>query len=145
LCCLCFLSVSCVIVPGVAIVGVAVTGIVYDSNDAGPSFIFPEDTGSKKYANIGADIKIYSDNKGEWHPNDKYCYVMGKIVSGGSAELSGIEEGGILYNINGRFTERMSPHEALSYLIGGGEEILSLYIIDDEGLLKKFEVLKKNN
>ena len=146
LCSLYFLSVFCAVVPGIIIIGIAVTGVVDTGSDVTcPSFIFPEDAGSKKYANIEADIKIYSDNA-EWRPNNKYHYVIGKVVPGGSAELAGIKEGGILYNINGRFTERMSPHETLSYLIGGGEETIPLYIIDNKtGLLKKFEVPKTIN
>lgn len=148
-----FLSISCVAFTGIAITSTLVTNsivtiadsIVNKDDGTGPSFIFPEDADSKKYANIGSDIKIYSDNA-EWRPNDKYYYVIGKVVPGGSAELAGIKEGGILYNINGRFTERMSPHETLSYLIGGGEETIPLYIIDNKtGLLKKFEVPKTIN
>ncbi|MEK7627018.1 MAG: PDZ domain-containing protein [Patescibacteria group bacterium] len=146
LCLLCFSSISCVIVPGIAIIGIAVMCVVDTDSDAiGPAFIFSEDTGGDKYANIGADIEAYSDSA-EWHPNSKYRFVAGKITPGGSAESAGIKEGDILYNINGRFTERMSPHEAFSYLIGGNEETILLYVVDGEtGLLKKIEVLKAIN
>ena len=127
LCLLCFSSISCVIVPGIAIIGIAVMGVVDTDSDAiGPKFIFPQNTGGDKYANIGADIKIYSDNT-EWRPNKKYQYIVDKIIPGGSAERVGIKKSDIIYNINGRFTERMSPHEALSYLIGGGEEVVFVY------------------
>ena len=144
---LCFLSVSCAVVPGVVVTGTIINGIMdiveSGSDVAGPpKFIFPHNTGGDKYANIGSDIKIYSDNS-EWRPNKKYQYIVDKIIPGGSAERVGIKKSDIIYNINGRFTERMSPHEALSYLIGGGEEVVLLYIIDNKtGLLKKFELLK---
>ena len=95
-----FLSISCVAFTGIAITSTLVTNsivtiadsIVNKDDGTGPSFIFPEDADSKKYANIGSDIKIYSDNA-EWRPNDKYYYVIGKVVPGGSAELAGIKEG----------------------------------------------------
>ena len=135
---LCFLHASCVVIPGAAIVGLAVTGVADTESDiSGPSFIFPEDANGRNYANIGADIKVYSNN-GEWRPNNKYHYVIGKIVSGGSAEIVGIKENDVMHSINGRLTERMSPHEVWSDLIGGSEEIVSLYIIDNEYLKPQF-------
>lgn len=140
---LCFLSVSCVVVPGIAIIGVATTGVVCtNSDDAGPEFIFPKDAGSDKYIGIGAEIKVYSDSA-EWRPLKKYVYVIGKVSPGGSANLAGIKTGDVIYSINGRFAEKMSPYEVFSDLMGNGWEIISLYIIDGEtGLLKKV-VIKK--
>lgn len=152
---LCFLSVSCVAfhgtvifisaISGNAVSSIVATGIVDKDNVINPEFIFPENAESDKYANIGANIKIYSD-AAEWKPLQKYTYIIGDVSPGGPADLVGIKTGDIVYNVNGRFTEKMSPYEALGDLIGGGEETVSLYIIDHEtGLLKKFEVLKTIN
>jgi hypothetical protein len=146
---LCFLSISCVAIPNIVIIGItgmSATGIADtvkgDNDTTVPSFCFPEDVDSDKYTGIGVganEIKVYSNNE-EWRPNNKYLYIFGDVSSNKLLKEIGIKKGDMLYSINGHLTERMSPYEVFSYC---GEETVVLYIIDNEtGLLKKVNIFQ---